>query len=103
MPRSPGQLLQPLSAVVASALYLVVALLSLLLPALTSSDLAGVWSILLTLPWSAFFPLGFVNAAAPGLASASRLLLTLVAMAVNAILLYLGMRWARRWSTARRP
>lgn len=103
MPRSPSRMLESRSGVVVAALYLLVALLTLFLPLLTGSDLAGVWPVLLTLPWSAIFPMGVVNASAPALAGTARVLFMVGAMALNAVLLYLGMRWAGRWSAAHRP
>lgn len=85
-----------------AGLYLLVALLALLLPVLTTYDLAGVWAILLALPWSALFPMGVAGGAAPGLVGGGQLLLMLCAMLLNAALLYVGIRWAGRWSAARR-
>lgn len=102
MPRSLSDLLDCRSGMVIAALYLAVALLALMLPVLTRSNLAGVWAILLTLPWSAIFPMDVVSENAPGLAGAARLLFLLGAMILNAALLYLGLRWAGRWSAAHR-
>ncbi len=102
MPRSPKELPRPRAATAVAGLYLLVALITLLLPVFSGSTLVGVWPILLALPWSAFFPLGLVNHAAPGVAGAARFLMLLVAMLANAALLYLGIRWAGRWSAARR-
>ncbi|HKK28449.1 MAG TPA: hypothetical protein VKB18_10230 [Gemmatimonadota bacterium] len=102
MPGTVRNLLEARWAVAAAAIYLVVALGSLLLPTLTGSDLAGVWSILLTLPWSAIFPLGTVNHAAPGLAGPARFLLLLGGIVLDTVLVYLGIRWAAGWIAARR-
>jgi hypothetical protein len=102
MPESPSKLLESRSGVAVAALYLIVALLALMLPVLTHSNLAGVWAILLTLPWSAIFPMDIVGESAPGLAGAARLLFLFGAMVLNAALLYLGVRWAGRWSAAHR-
>jgi len=102
MPGTVTRALESRWAVAAAALYLVVALGSLLLPALTGSDLAGVWSILLTLPWSAIFPLDTVSHAAPGLAGPARFLLLLGGIVLDTVLVYLGVRWAVRWTAARR-
>lgn len=102
MPGSVSKVLESRWAVAAATIYLAVALGSLLLPTLTGSDLAGVWSILLTLPWSAIFPLGTVNDAAPGLAGSARFLLLLGGIVLNTVLVYLGVRWAARWTAARR-
>lgn len=102
MPGTARKWLAARWAVGAAAIYLVVALGSLLLPTLTASDLAGVWSILLTLPWSAIFPLGTVNHSAPGLAGPARFLLLMAGIVLNTILVYLGVRWAGRWTAARR-
>ncbi len=102
MPRSPTKLFESRSAMVVAALYLIVAALTLVLPILTRSNLAGVWAILLTLPWSAIFPMDVVSETAPGLAGAARLLFLFGAMVLNAALLYLGVRWAGRWSAAHR-
>jgi hypothetical protein len=103
MPRSPTKLFESRSAVVVAALYLLVAVLTLALPILTRSNLAGVWTILLTLPWSAIFPMDVVSETAPGLAGAARLLFLFGAMVLNAALLYVGVRWAGRWSASHRP
>jgi hypothetical protein len=102
MPTSPNKRFESRSGALVAGFYLFVALLTLFLPVFTRSNLAGVWAILLTLPWSAIFPMGVVNSTTPGLAGAARLLFMVGAMALNAVLLYLGVRWAGRWSAAHR-
>lgn len=102
MPGSLGQILESRIAASVAALYVLVAGTALALPILSGSNLAGIWSILLTLPWSAVFPLGTVNRLTPGMAGVLRFLFLLAAVVVNAVLIYLGLRWAGRWAKAHR-
>ena len=103
MPRFAGRSLQARIAAAFAALYLSMAAVALVFPLLSSSSLAGVWGVLLTLPWSAVFPLGTVNHVAPGIAGPLRFLFSLCAMAANAALIFLGVRWAGRWMETHRP
>lgn len=95
------KLFEPKIAVFVAATYLLVAAGSLLLPRLTSSNLAGVWSILLALPWSALFPVGAVSESAAG--DLARTIMIALGMVLNATLLYLAVRWVeqRYWTRAR--
>lgn len=102
MPGSFGRVPESRVAASVAALYALVAGAALAYPVLSGSDLAGVWSILLTLPWSAVFPLGTVNRLAPGLAGPLRFLFLLAATLGNAVLIYLGLRWAGRWAETHR-
>jgi hypothetical protein len=95
------KLFAPKIAVFVSAAYLLVAAGSLLLPRLTSSTLAGVWSILFALPWSALFPVGAVSESPAGEMVGS--ILIALGMVLNAVLLYAAVRWVelRFWTRAR--
>jgi len=103
MPRFSGKPLEARIAAAFAALYLFVAAVALVFPLLSGSSLAGVWGVLLTLPWSAVFPLRAVNRTVPGMAGPLRFLFSLAAMAANAALIFLAVRWAGRWMETHRP